>query len=192
MEHLRSLDADLFLAAGLETALWDHMTELNVRVKTTLLKQGKTDDRFFYIVRGTVVAWYEDLDMLRYVTRIYREGEIVIFRSFLEHEPSPVTLVSLSGSLLLELNFQKCLVLAEAYPNLQMALNAAVNYYDQLHEQRRNFLCSRERETKVDCFYKLFPMLRAVRFFRFDDILSAYLQVSRRTLLRYRKMLFSA
>ncbi len=107
------------LTAECQSELLDKSTILIIKKNTTLVKEGKTSDKTFYIVKGSTRAFYlkEGKDISDWFA--FENEFISSINSFFHNIPSPHFIEVLEDSVLLELSRESIEQLSNKYPDFE-------------------------------------------------------------------------
>ncbi|RZK70055.1 MAG: Crp/Fnr family transcriptional regulator [Pedobacter sp.] len=189
MNCLKSISGNNLPLEKLRPLLKQHLEEFTVKDHNPLVVEGDIPKYFYFQISGTTYLNYHDAKGNMHAFRFYREGKIILRKSYLLQEPSPCNMIATKGSLMFRLSYRKLKLILTELPGTLELLMYTVMEYDANKQRMREDMLSKDATERVAAFYRKFPKLLPANRVRLDVIISSYLCISPVWLRKTRKKL---
>jgi CRP-like cAMP-binding protein len=183
---LTRISGPIPLPIGFPDELWELMEEYMPVADELLVMQGELVKYAYYIIRGYIYVYFFDEDGNKNVKRFYKEDRIVAFGNFLHRTRSPFYIVAGRDTLLSRISREQMDKIYTRWSQIESFAKDVVMDYDLWKDGLRSKFLRMEVKERVNAFYKYYPCLLPASSVRLDELVAIYLDVSMRTLSRYR------
>lgn len=180
MALLRSINPAVPLPDELDNYLWQHMiVEAFCSSSRVLENEGAVPARAYYVVRGFVIVYGFDLQLDRYVLRIYRENTIVALNCFMKQQVSVFTIVACKDTLVWSISDAGMKQLYKDMPDMEtMALSTALKYSDGKELARAKLLAMKFEERVLHFYNRYVGLLPPKKSPIRDKCIACFLNMS--------------
>lgn len=170
----------------LEPFLRKALQEYKVITNNALVEQGEIPKYAFFLVSGNAYLYYLDEEGENRVFRFYRENTLIARLCFIQQTKSLCYIRASKDAMLLRISNTDMEYIYETMAGMREFAMLTVMQYDNHKEQLRDVMLSKEPKDRVPYFYEIFPKLRDAKTVRLDKEIASYLNISVRTLRKFR------